>query len=81
MIHLNNISLAYNDTAIFDDISQTFNDDQHIGVVGRNGAGKSTLLKAIAGQMVLDGGSISVDRNKTIRTCRKIWCSPLVECC
>lgn len=66
MIHLKSISLVYQDTAIFDDISCTFNDGQHLGVVGRNGAGKSTLLKAIAGQAMLDAGSISVDRNKTI---------------
>lgn len=66
MISLNSISLAYQDTVIFDNISCLFAGHQHIGVVGRNGAGKSTLLKAIAGQTHLDGGSITVDRKKTI---------------
>lgn len=66
MIHLDSISLAFGDAVIFNDISCNFNEHQHIGVVGRNGAGKSTLLKAIAGQAMLDNGSVSIDRNKTI---------------
>lgn len=66
MIHLDSISLAYGDSVIFDAISCHFNEGQHIGVVGRNGAGKSTLLKAIAGQAMLDNGSVSIDNNKTI---------------
>jgi ATP-binding cassette subfamily F protein 3 len=66
MIHLDSLSLAYGDAVIFNDVSCNFNEHQHIGVVGRNGAGKSTLLKAIAGQAMLDNGSVTIDRNKTI---------------
>ena len=34
---------------------------RRIGLVGRNGAGKSTLLKAIAGEITVDGGSITLN--------------------
>ena len=33
---------------------------RRVGLVGRNGAGKSTLLKAIAGEIGVDGGSITL---------------------
>ncbi len=66
MIQLKNISLSYGDQDIFKDISCIFNEQQHIGVVGRNGAGKSTLLKAIAGAINLDEGSIALERGKKI---------------
>ena len=34
---------------------------RRIGLIGRNGAGKSTLLKAIAGEITVDGGSITLN--------------------
>jgi len=33
---------------------------RRVGLVGRNGAGKSTLLKAIAGEVALDGGTLTL---------------------
>ncbi len=66
MIQLRDVTLRYGERLLFDSITCTFNNHQHIGVVGRNGAGKSTLLKALAGQIVLDEGSISVSRGKKI---------------
>ncbi|BDC35057.1 ABC transporter ATP-binding protein [Candidatus Dependentiae bacterium Noda2021] len=66
MIIAQNIQLSFAAQPIFDHISFTINQDQKIGLVGRNGSGKSTLLKAIAGYQELNGGSISVSKNKKI---------------
>ena len=41
---------------------------RRVGLVGRNGAGKSTLLRAIAGEIGVDGGSITL-----ARTARMAW--------
>lgn len=66
MIQIENINLTYVDQVIFDDISCSLRSNARVGLVGRNGSGKSTLLKAIAGQIQLDSGSISILGGKTI---------------
>lgn len=66
MIQLQRVSLYFGTRELFEDLSAVFDQDQKIGLVGRNGAGKSTLLKAIAGQLPIDGGSISIERGKTL---------------
>ncbi len=66
MINAHSLSLSFGTQIVFNDISFTTTDDQRIGLVGRNGSGKSTLLKAIAGQQVLDEGTITINKNKRI---------------
>ncbi len=66
MINLHDIQLAFGEQKIFDNLSFNFNSDQHIGLVGRNGSGKSTLLRAIAAKQYLDGGRVSLSKNKTL---------------
>jgi ATP-binding cassette, subfamily F, member 3 len=41
---------------------------RRIGLVGRNGAGKSTLLRAIAGEILLDGGDIRLAARARLAT-------------
>jgi ATP-binding cassette subfamily F protein 3 len=60
MIQLQNISLAFGNQKVFNNISHIFSETDRIGLVGRNGAGKSTLLKAIFEPSVLDEGTIKV---------------------
>jgi ATP-binding cassette subfamily F protein 3 len=60
MIQINNIHLSFGGQTVFNDISCTFTNRNHIGLVGRNGSGKSTMLKAIAGSLELDSGSVAV---------------------
>ncbi|MGL3149850.1 ABC transporter ATP-binding protein [Microbacterium sp. A82] len=43
------------------DVSFTVQAGESIGVVGRNGQGKSTLLKLVAGVLLPDEGSVSVN--------------------
>lgn len=66
MIHVRSICLAYGDQIIFDELTTTIAEDQRIGLVGRNGSGKSTLLKAIAAQLPLDSGTISIVGGKRV---------------
>ncbi len=59
MIAIDNISVAFNGTDLFSDVSFLIDKKDKIGLVGRNGAGKSTLLKIIFGLQGLDSGNIS----------------------
>ena len=43
---------------LFDNISFTVNEREHIGLIAKNGTGKSTLLSIIAGKEGDDGGKI-----------------------
>ena len=43
---------------LFEDISFTVNEREHIGLIAKNGTGKSTLLSIIAGKERDDGGKI-----------------------
>ncbi len=66
MIQAHNLQLDFGERSLFKKISFTVNQDQKIGLVGRNGAGKSTLLRVIAGTQDLDGGTVSIAKNKKI---------------
>ncbi|MCL5875478.1 MAG: ATP-binding cassette domain-containing protein [Candidatus Dependentiae bacterium] len=66
MINAHSLSLSFGSQTVFDEISFTLDQSQHVGLVGRNGSGKSTLLKAIAHQQQLDSGSISLAKGKRI---------------
>lgn len=66
MIHIKNISLSFNDRAIFNNISCMINDDDRMGLVGRNGSGKSTLLKVIAGEQRLESGEVVIQKGQKI---------------
>ncbi len=60
VIEVNNLSKAYDDKLLFDDLSFTLPPGGIVGVIGANGAGKSTLFKLITGQEQPDSGSVEV---------------------
>jgi ATPase subunit of ABC transporter with duplicated ATPase domains len=60
VIEVNNISKAYGDKLLFDDLSFTLPPGGIVGVIGPNGAGKSTLFKIITGQEKPDSGEIDI---------------------
>ena len=43
---------------LFENISFTVNEREHIGLIAKNGTGKSTLLSIIAGKESDDGGKM-----------------------
>jgi ATP-binding cassette subfamily F protein 3 len=49
----------------------TIDPGRRIGLVGRNGAGKSTLLRAIAGELMIDGGDIRLSSRARMATVRQ----------
>jgi ATP-binding cassette ChvD family protein len=53
-----NITKAYDDRLLFDDLTFRFPRGGIVGVIGPNGAGKTTLFRMIAGQEQPDGGTL-----------------------
>lgn len=66
MISVNNLSVQFGGTPLFDHISFIINDKDRIGLVGKNGAGKSTLLKIIRNIQKPDEGEVVVPSGNTI---------------
>ena len=65
VIEAKNISKAYGDKLLFENLSFTLPPGGIVGVIGPNGAGKSTLLKIITGQEQPDSGTIEI--GETVR--------------
>jgi ATP-binding cassette ChvD family protein len=60
VIEVNNISKAYGDKLLFEDLSFILPPGGIVGVIGPNGAGKSTLFKLLTGKETPDEGTIEM---------------------
>ncbi|MCP5399074.1 MAG: energy-dependent translational throttle protein EttA [Sphingobium sp.] len=60
VIEAKNISKAYGDKLLFEDLSFMLPPGGIVGVIGPNGAGKSTLFRIITGQETPDSGTIDI---------------------
>jgi ATP-binding cassette ChvD family protein len=60
VIEATNLSKAYGDKLLFENLTFTLPPGGIVGVIGPNGAGKSTLFKLITGQEQPDTGTIDV---------------------
>ena len=60
VIEAKNLTKAYGDKLLFDDLEFTLPPGGIVGVIGPNGAGKSTLFKLITGQEQPGSGTIKV---------------------
>ena len=58
MLEITDITFAYSDTPVIENISFTIEKGQNIAVIGESGCGKSTLLKLIYGLYDLNSGAI-----------------------
>ncbi|WP_330924688.1 ATP-binding cassette domain-containing protein [Candidatus Sororendozoicomonas aggregata] len=58
VIRLENISLAYGDRPLLDNVDLQICRGERVCLLGRNGAGKSTLMKVVSDQIDTDDGSI-----------------------
>jgi ATP-binding cassette ChvD family protein len=65
VIEVENVSKAYGDKLLFENLSFTLPAGGIVGVIGPNGAGKSTLFKLIIGNETPDSGTI--DKGSTVR--------------
>ncbi|MEM0938483.1 MAG: energy-dependent translational throttle protein EttA [Bacteroidota bacterium] len=60
VIEANNVSKAFGDKLLFEDLSFSLPQGGIVGVIGPNGAGKSTLFKLITGKEKADAGSFEL---------------------
>ena len=60
VIEAKNISKAFGDKLLFEDLSFTLPPGGIVGIIGPNGAGKSTLFRIITGQEQPDSGTIDI---------------------
>ena len=58
LFRLNNLSLAFGDQPLLDQVNLTIHKGERIGILGQNGAGKSTFMKVLMGQIVPDSGEL-----------------------
>src|SRR6187401_329046 len=66
MISVDGVSVEFNGSALFSNISFNINENDKIALMGKNGAGKSTLLKIIAGASKPSTGSISAPKDAVV---------------
>ncbi|MDF3849346.1 energy-dependent translational throttle protein EttA, partial [Achromobacter denitrificans] len=60
VIEFNNVSKAYGDRLLIDDLSFKVPPGAIVGIIGANGAGKSTLFRMIAGREQPDSGEVKI---------------------
>jgi ATP-binding cassette ChvD family protein len=60
VIELHNVSKAYGDKLLFENLTATIPQGAIVGIIGGNGAGKSTLFKMIAGEETPDSGEVII---------------------
>ncbi|HXU93534.1 MAG TPA: ATP-binding cassette domain-containing protein [Gallionella sp.] len=57
-LKLDSATLTHGGTPLLDGVDFQLCKGERVGLLGRNGSGKSGLLRALAGQAVLDGGTV-----------------------
>lgn len=58
MLRIENVSYAYNERPVLEDIHLRIQRREHVAIIGESGCGKSTLLKIIYGLMDLEQGAV-----------------------
>src|ERR1700749_3385208 len=71
LLVINAATIRLGGRTLLDGADLTVDPGRRIGLVGRNGAGKSTLLKAIAGELMLDGGHTRMASRARMATVRQ----------
>lgn len=66
VIELTNVSKAFGDKLLIDDLSFKIPAGAIVGIIGPNGAGKSTLFKLINGVEQADSGSVNIGQTVKI---------------
>ena len=63
LLDVQNISKAFGAHVLFENISFSIAEGQHVGLIAKNGTGKSTLLSLLSGKECVDSGSIIFRRD------------------
>ncbi len=82
VIESKNVSKAYGDLLLYEDLNFSLPPGGIIGIIGPNGAGKTTLFRLITGQEKPDRGEVTVgetvklayiDQNRPLAPDKSIW--------
>ena len=60
MITVNNLSLQFGGSKLFNDVNLKFTPGNCYGVIGANGAGKSTFLRILSGELDSTTGEVAI---------------------
>lgn len=71
MVEVNNLSKAFGDNNVLDDISLKVEKGENLVVFGRSGTGKSVLLKCIIGLLKPDAGEIRIENKDVLNISQK----------
>ncbi len=63
MVNVHNLTVTFNGTDLFSEITFKLEKGDRVGLVGKNGAGKSTLLKVLSKDTPSDGGTLAFDKD------------------
>lgn len=66
LISFENVSFAYRDVPILQDVSFALHENESVGFIGGNGEGKTTLLRLLLGELTPDEGNIFRKNNLKI---------------
>ncbi|MBX7126058.1 MAG: ATP-binding cassette domain-containing protein [Cyclobacteriaceae bacterium] len=66
MISVDAVTVEFNGSALFSNITFNINENDRIALMGKNGAGKSTLLKILAGVSKATRGKVSAPKDAII---------------
>lgn len=67
-IQLKDISFAFNNKSVLDQINVTFQTGKIVGICGENGAGKTTLAKILLGLISPSSGTFIINSNVSLDT-------------
>ncbi len=65
-IQVTNVTKAYGQKKLFEEVSVSFSDGRRYGLTGPNGAGKSTFMKIMAGAIEPDIGQVSRPKRTSV---------------
>jgi ATP-binding cassette, subfamily F, member 3 len=63
MIHLSGVSVQRGPRTLLSGVELRIHAGEHIGIIGANGCGKSTLFSMLRGELMPDGGELSLPRD------------------
>jgi zinc/manganese transport system ATP-binding protein len=63
IVSVENLSVAYGDHTVINDLSFSVNEGDFLILIGENGVGKTTLIKALLGQIKPRSGTIEIPQN------------------
>jgi ATP-binding cassette subfamily F protein uup len=68
LITARELSHSFGPRTLFDGLSLSVSEGDHIGIIGPNGAGKTTLLRILSGEMSVDEGKLHRRRGLRVAT-------------